>query len=195
MNEGHLQVLSSDGWARMLATNLLPWLKAVGDLGDEVLEIGPGPGLTTDLLRQLTTQLTVVEIDASLAGALAARLRGTNVDVVHADATVTGLPTSHFSAVTCFGMLHHVPTTEQQDQVFAEMHRVVRPAGCFIGTDGLDTEATRLFHDKDVFVPIDPGTLGARLEAAGFTDVRVEVADHEFRELRFHARKPGLTLG
>ena len=51
MNRSHLDFLASPAWARMLETDLLPWLVGVADLGDDVLEVGPGPGLTTDLLR------------------------------------------------------------------------------------------------------------------------------------------------
>jgi hypothetical protein len=52
VNETHLQFLASPQWAQMLEDELIPWVEGVGDLGDHVLEIGPGPGLTTDLLRQ-----------------------------------------------------------------------------------------------------------------------------------------------
>ena len=52
MNEGHLQILGSDEWAEHLAQELLPWVLSVAPLGDDVLEVGPGPGRTTDLLRE-----------------------------------------------------------------------------------------------------------------------------------------------
>ena len=68
----------------------------MADLGDDVLEVGPGPGLTTDLLRQRVAKVTAVELDEQLATALAGRLAGTNVDVVHADAADSGLPASHY---------------------------------------------------------------------------------------------------
>jgi protein-L-isoaspartate O-methyltransferase len=74
MNEGHLQFLSSPEWAQMLESDLLPWVLTIGDLGDDVLEVGPGPGLTTDLLRQRATSVTAVEFDADLARQLEERL-------------------------------------------------------------------------------------------------------------------------
>ena len=43
MNEMHLQFLASPEWAQMLETDLLPWVESVGDLGDDVLEVGPVP--------------------------------------------------------------------------------------------------------------------------------------------------------
>jgi SAM-dependent methyltransferase len=186
MNDSHLQFLASPAWAAMLETDLLPWLTGVADLGDDVLEVGPGPGLTTDVLRRLTSRLTAVEVDGALAAALADRMSGTGVEVRHGDAADTGLADGRFSAVTCFAMLHHVPSPGRQDQVFAEVHRVLRPSGVFIATDALDNQAVRQGHLDDIFVPIDPETLPARLEAAGFTDVSVECGAYD---LRFHARK------
>lgn len=171
----------------MLETDLVPWLVGVADLGDDVLEIGPGPGLTTDLLRERTAKLTAVEVDSQLAAALAARLSGTNVDVIHGDATDTGFSPNRFSAVTCFSMLHHLPTPDLQDQLFVEVCRVLRPTGVFVGTDSLDLDIIRAGHVDDIFVPVDPDTLGRRLESAGFTGVGVEVADYQ---VRFNASKP-----
>jgi SAM-dependent methyltransferase len=187
MNEVHLRLLASPEWAQMLETDLLPWALGVADLGDDVLEVGPGPGLTTDLLRQRTSMLTAVEVDADLATALAARLKGTNVEVVHADASDSGLPSNRFSAATCFTMLHHVPSVEMQDRLFAEVQRVLRPAASFIGSDSIDSERLREAHLDDVFVPVDPDTLGARLGAVGFTRVNIDVLDDK---VRFSARKP-----
>ena len=133
MNESHLTFLASPEWAQMLETDLLPWVESAGDLGDDVLEIGPGPGLTTDLLRKRVSKLTAIELDPTLATPLRERLRGTNVEVICADATDTGLEAGRFSAATCFSMLHHMPSEEHQDRLFAELHRVLRPGGLFVG--------------------------------------------------------------
>jgi len=187
MNEGHLQFLASPEWARMLQTDLLPWLVGVADLGDDVLEVGPGPGITTDLLRERTTRVTAIEVDSQLAERLAARLSGTNVDVIHRDATNTGLPADRFSAAVCFSMLHHMPAPELQDELFAEVCRVLRRSGTFVGTDSLDLDIIRAGHVDDTFVPVDPDTLGQRLESAGFESVAIETADYQFR---FRANKP-----
>ncbi len=84
-------------------------------------------------------------------------------------------------------MLHHLPTPELQDQLFTEACRVLRPTGVFVGTDSLDLDVIRAGHVDDVFVPVDPHTLGRRLEAAGFTGVGVETADYQ---IRFKASKP-----
>src|SRR5581483_728781 len=76
MNKQHLDFCSSDEWAESLRRYIIPG----------ALEVVPGPGRTTDLLRTMAPQLTAVEIDPDLADALAQRMAGTNVTVVRADA-------------------------------------------------------------------------------------------------------------
>ena len=187
MNKAHLDFLGSPDWARMLETDLLPWIEQVADLGDDVLEVGPGPGLTTDLLRSRTAHVTAVELDDDLAAALTARMEGANVDVVHADAAASGLPSDRFSSATCFSMLHHVPSPDHQDRVFAEICRMLRPGASLFATDSRDLDLIRSFHEDDVFVPLGDDEVVPRLERAGFVDVDLEVTDFE---LRFSARKP-----
>jgi SAM-dependent methyltransferase len=187
MNEYHLEMLSSPMWAEMLERDLLPWIASVGDLGEDVLEIGPGPGLTTDLLRTRTDRLTAVEIDSELASDLGQRLAGTNVEVVNRSAIHTGFLAGRFSSAACFGVLHHVNSAATQDQIFAEVLRVLRPGGLFVGSDGYDDERTRQAHFYDLFVPIDPNTLPERLENVGFSHVHVTRGDYDFR---FDAHRP-----
>jgi SAM-dependent methyltransferase len=186
MNKRHLEVLSSPLWARMLEQDLLPWVTANVALGDDVLEIGPGPGLTTDLIRQMTPQLTAVEIDTALAEQLAARVMGTNVQVLNADLLDTDFAVGRFSAVVCFGVLHNVPSVALQDDIFREIFRVLRPGAPMAGSDGYDNMSTRQSHHDDVFVPVNPDELPDRLAAFGFTDVDIDQGEYDFR---FRARK------
>jgi SAM-dependent methyltransferase len=180
-------MLASPRGAEMLERELRPWVTSVIDLGDDVCEIGPGPGLATDLLRQRTPRLTAVEIDRPLAEQLAERLAGTNVEVVNANAGDTGCPDGRFSAVACFGVLHHVESAAVQDQIFRELFRALRPGGAPVGSDGYDNQGTRQAHEDDLFVPIDPQALPDRLGAIGFTDVAVGRGDYDYR---FGAQKP-----
>src|SRR4051794_22914376 len=191
MNQSHLEFLASDDWAEMLKTELLPWVQSVGELGDDVLEIGPGPGRTTDLLRARAGRVTAVEMDERLAQDLRERLRGTNVEVLTGDGTATELQAGRFSTVTAFSVLHHIPSTRQQDQLFDELARVLRPGGVFVGTDSRDLEMIRLGHVDDTFVPVDPETLPDRLRAAGFTDITIDTTEFH---IRFVAHKPLLSL-
>ena len=181
MNQSHIDFLSSPQWTQMLEEDLLPWLDAAGDLGDDVLEIGPGPGLTTDLLRTRIARLTAVEIDPALAGPLKARLDGTNVEVIEGDAATCRFDSNRFSAVTCFSVLHHMPSSAHQDAVFAELGRVLAPGGLFVGTDALDNERTRGGHEDDTFIAVDPDTLGNRLEKGGVTLTNLDQGEYQFR--------------
>jgi SAM-dependent methyltransferase len=187
VNESHIQFLSSPEWARMLETDLLPWVEAAGELGDEVLEVGPGPGLTTDLLASRVRQLTAIEIDPQLAAALKQRLEGTNVEVIFGDATDSDLGSDRFSTVTCFSVLHHMPSHSVQDRLFAEISRVLRAGGMFVGVDSLDLEPIRLGHEGDTFVPVDPDRLVDRLADVGLNLTDLDRGDYQFR---FVAVKP-----
>jgi SAM-dependent methyltransferase len=187
VNEEHLRICSSPEWASYVADELLPWVLASYELGDDALEIGPGPGLTTDVLRQMVPRLTAVEVDGPLAASLTRRLSGTNVTVLRGDGTRLPFQPARFSAVTVFTMLHHVRSAALQDRLLAEARRVLRAGGLFAGTDGLDTPRRREVHAGDVFVPVDPSALPGRLTAAGFADPVVEVAGDR---IRFAARAP-----
>ncbi len=194
MNEKHLALCASAEWADAVQRWIIPWALEAVDLGDDVLEVGPGPGLTTDVLRTRFATLTAVEIDSDLAAQLATRLAGTNVTVVHADARATGLPGDRFSGATCLTMLHHVPTAERQNALLAEVHRVLRPGGTLAGTDSLDSPDFRDLHVDDVCLPVDPRSFAARLEQAGYVDVHVDTNEYG---VRFRARKaePGPSPG
>ncbi len=186
MNEYHLQFCASDEWADALKQWILPSALAGVDLGDDVLEVGPGPGRTTDLLREMTAKLTAVEVDPPLAEALTARMAGTNVEVIHADATDMPFDDGRFTGAVSFIMLHHVPTAELQDALFAEVARVLRAGAVLAGVDSPDTSEFREMHIDDVCNPIPPDGLEARLLAAGFTTATVTVNDYvtEFQARR-----------
>jgi SAM-dependent methyltransferase len=181
VNQTHLQFLASPDWARTLETELLPWVEAAGDLGDDVLEIGPGPGLTTDLLRKRVPRLTAVEVDPSLGKPLKERLAGTNVEIIVADATHTGLSDDRFSATACFSVLHHMASAEHQDHLFAEIHRVLRPGGIFVGQESLDLDMIRAGHADDTFNPVSPESLAERLTSVGFGLTTTDVAGFHYR--------------
>ena len=173
MNEGHEQLCSSREWGDYLATEVLPNVLAGVDLGDRLLEIGPGFGLATDVLCTRVPHVTAVEIDPDYAARLAARFADGNVRVVEGDATEMDFPDGAFTAAASFTMLHHVPTAELQDRLFAEVARVLAPGAAFIGSDSLDSPGFRAFHAGDTCVPVDPADLAARLRAAGFSPVRI----------------------
>jgi SAM-dependent methyltransferase len=190
VNNAHREFLASEEWRQMLAELVFPF--AFGELdraelGDDVVEIGPGPGLTTDLLRAELPRLTAVELDEGLAAALQTRLSGTNVAVLHADATAIPVEAGRFSGAVSFTMMHHVPTVELQDEVLAEVFRVLRPGGLFVANDSVASEELAAFHDDDVYNPVDPETLTDRLTAIGYADVEVRSNPYAWA---CHARRP-----
>jgi SAM-dependent methyltransferase len=86
-----------------------------------------------------------------------------------------------FSGAVSFTMLHHVPSAALQDRLLAEVCRVLKPGGVFVGTDSVYSLGFQLIHLRDTMVVIDPATFVARLEAAGFTQVSVKKAKRAFR--------------
>ena len=158
----------------------MPWALGDLDLGDDVLEIGPGPGMGTDALRKSCSRLTSIEVDQRLADSLAERMEGSNGSGVHADATDMSLEDRSFSGAVAFTMLHHVPSPELQDRLFAETHRVLRPGGLFVGTDSVWSPAFALIHLFDTLLPVDPDALEGRLQSAGFERITVRRAAGSF---------------
>ena len=187
MNLAHRWLCSSARWRKAVETYILPWTLEGVNLGSEVLEVGPGPGATTDLLRSRVAQLTCVEVNKSLADALRRRQRDRNVRVVCEDATAMSLPSATFDGAVCFTMLHHVPSVAMQDRLLCEVARVLRPGGIFAGTDSLYSRSFRLLHLFDTMVVVNPDTFPARLKAAGFDDIQVDVMKPY--AFRFRARK------
>lgn len=160
---------------------------ADAELGQNVLELGPGPGLTTDLLRQTVRRITAIEVEGKSAESLRTRLRDSNVEVVTGDATAMPFADGQFSGVVSFTMLHHVPSAELQNKLLREVWRVIEPGGIFAGSDSLQSVLMRLIHIGDTLVPVDPDTFGGRLEAAGFEVLEIEKKANAFR---FQGRRP-----
>jgi SAM-dependent methyltransferase len=187
MNRAHAVLCSSGWWARTVERDLLPWGLADVDLGEGVLEIGPGFGATTRVLAHRPGSLTVVELSEGYCKRLR-RTLGDDVEVVQADATKMPFADGRFSGVVCFTMLHHVPSRELQDRLLGEVSRVLRPGGVFAGTDSLGTgRAFKLLHVGDTLVPVSPDELPARLESVGLVEPTVDAGGRSFR---FRARKP-----
>jgi SAM-dependent methyltransferase len=193
VNEVHLQLCSSPEWREVVETEILPWALDDVDLGDDVIEVGPGPGITTEVLVTRIGQLTAVEIDPDLAASLAARMTGSNVEVLEADATALPLDDDRFTGAVSFTMLHHVPTADLQDRLFAELARVLAPGGVLVLSDSVASDDLRSLHDGDTYNPVDPATLPPRLDRAGFTDVAVRTTFYGFiahARARERARSP-----
>jgi SAM-dependent methyltransferase len=187
VNRAHHLYCASRHWARAAEQKLMPWAPNGVDLGDDVLEVGPGLGATTRVLAQRPGRLSVIELEHSSAERLR-REFAPAVDVLQGDATAMPFSDGRFSAVACLTMLHHVPSPELQNRLLAEACRVLRPGGVFAGSDSLGGSFVFwLFHIADTFVRVAPEGLADRLEAAGFVEPSVNAVEFS---VRFTARKP-----
>lgn len=186
MNLCHRVMCSSDRYAGVVERRLMPWVLADVDLGDNVLEIGPGYGANIRVLIDKTPHYTAVEIDTPMAERLQG-LYGERAHIINGDGTDTGLPADEFSSVVCFTMLHHVPTPALQDRLFAEAFRVLRPGGIFAGSDSVSSIPFRILHFRDTCNPVSPDTMPDRLQRVGFGDVQVDTTSGR---LRWRAVKP-----
>lgn len=185
MNLLHNRICASAKWAGYVRTGLFPAVLDGVDLGEDVLELGPGLGVTTQALAERVPRLTALEVDERYVTRLRRELD--SVEIVQGDASAMPFPDASFTGVACFTMLHHVPSAELQDRLFAEACRVLRPGGVLAGSDGRVSLRFRLIHLGDTLVPVDPDTLPSRLEAAGFTDVQVSPVPGR---VHFTARRP-----
>jgi SAM-dependent methyltransferase len=185
VNRFHRYYCASRGWARLVQTTLVPAVLEGTELGRRVLEIGPGPGLTTEVLAGVAPELTAIEIDPTLATATRARVPA--VRVVQGDATRMPFADGTFSAVVCLTMLHHLPHPEAQNRLFAEVRRVLVPGGVFCGSDNPGRGLKfRLIHLGDNRTVVDPATLGVRLHGAGFEQAQIRTGSR----IVFHAHRP-----
>jgi ubiquinone/menaquinone biosynthesis C-methylase UbiE len=178
MNKAH-EACGSDEWRQAIREVILPWALGETDLGDNVLEVGPGYGATTDVLSQSAPRLTSVEIDDELAAMLTDRFADVpSVQIVHGDATSLDYADDSFTGAACFTMLHHVPTVELQNKLFAEVARVLRPGGALVASDSLGSDELAAHHEGDTYNPVDPSSLPSRLSDAGFE--QIDVRTNEF---------------
>jgi ubiquinone/menaquinone biosynthesis C-methylase UbiE len=191
MNPEHEDLCASPKWADYVQTEILPTVTAGIELGQDMLEIGPGPGAATGWLAERVAKLTALEFDEGAAARLAERYDGRNVTVDTGDATRMPYPGGAFDAVVSFTMLHHVPTVAAQYQILAEALRVLRPGGTLVGSDSLASVGLHHFHADDVYNPLDPATLLCWLRTLGFCPVTITVGE----VLMFTARKPAAQQG
>jgi ubiquinone/menaquinone biosynthesis C-methylase UbiE len=186
MNENHARVCPSPEWAEYLQGDVMPRVLEGVHLGDSMLEVGPGPGASTELLRQRVGHLVALELEAEAAEGLSKAYGDANVDIVVGDATDMEFEDDSFDSVACFTMLHHVPSLAQQNRVLSEVFRVLRPGGVLVGSDSLGSVELHEFHEGDVYNPIEPATFLVRLQTLGFEKLTIGVHD----QLTFVAYKP-----
>ena len=187
MNEAH-EMCGSDEWRHAIRKVILPWALGSTDLGDDVLEVGPGYGATTDVLSENVPRLTSVEIDDELAAMLRQRFADVpSVEIVNGDATSLAYGDGRFTGAASFTMLHHVPTNELQDRLFSEVARVLRHGAPLVASDSLGSDELAANHTDDTYNPVDPATLADRLTAAGFERIAVRTNPYGWAVLAYRS--------
>jgi ubiquinone/menaquinone biosynthesis C-methylase UbiE len=180
---------ASSLWRYMTERRVLPWMLSGYPLGDHVLEVGAGPGATTDELLRRAGRVTSLEYDAAFVATLAEKHRGSRVAVVRGDASALPFPENAFSSVVAVLMLHHLRSPEHQDRAFQEFHRVLRPGGMFFALEIRDGWLHRVSHYKSTFVPVSPASAFGRLTVAGFSRIAVDIERNAFRVCALRARE------
>ena len=118
-------------------------------LGRDVLEIGAGSGSVAQRVLSDAPELswTAIDIDPHMAQTAATRLRAfAGASVKTADATAMPFPDDSFDSVVSCLMLHHIIDWEG---AVAEVARVLRMGGIFVGYDLVRTPLASLFHRLD----------------------------------------------
>jgi SAM-dependent methyltransferase len=110
-----------------LAGGVFEWLAAAS--GEHILDLGCGDGQLT--ARIAATGAAVTAVDASPQMVAAARARGISAD--HAAAESLPYPDGAFDAVFSNAVLHWV---RGQDEMMAEVRRILRPGGRFVAEMG-----------------------------------------------------------
>jgi ubiquinone/menaquinone biosynthesis C-methylase UbiE len=186
VNENHARLCSSPEWAQTIQNELLPSLAKGVELGDEMLEIGPGPGAATEWLRGKVRRLVALEIDPNAARKLAIRYAGSNVEVVVGDVGAMTFPDASFDSVGSFTMLHHLASAAVQTKALSEMHRVLRPGGVLVVSDSLASNELHHFHAGDTYTPVEPAALLELARVLGFCPITLGIE----RALTLVARRP-----
>jgi SAM-dependent methyltransferase len=186
MNHKHAALCSSPEWAEFLTTEILAPLSGTVDLGDELLELGPGYGAATRWLRHKVKRLTALELDPEMAGRLRDEFTNTNVSVEVGDCTRAPFADASFDSVGAFTMLHHLSTPAEQFAALGEAFRMLRPGGVLVGSDSLASPTLHEFHEGDIYNPIDPARMLVFLQTLGYARICLTID----QGLMFAAHKP-----
>jgi ubiquinone/menaquinone biosynthesis C-methylase UbiE len=149
--------------------------------GNRVLELGCGTGKWLAVLGTTGREVTGIDASTEMLEHARAAVQG---DLRHGVAEALPWPDGAFDAVFCINALHHF---RDPPRALAEAFRVLGPGGSFL-TIGLDPHERRdRWFVYDLFpetVDLDLARFASAsrrrdwLEAAGFEDVAVEVAEH-----------------
>lgn len=179
---------------RLLARRIVPWSTQNLPLAGDVLEIGGGSGRMAEQIVRVNSQvrITTTDIDPAMVMRASERLAEFPSAVARqADAKRLPFDDESFDAVAGFLMLHHIIEWEQ---AVAEVARVLRPGGQFVGYDLAASRAASLLHlvDRSPHRLIHPGAFAPALRQNKLELLSLKCA---FRGgiFRFLARKAQLA--
>ena len=181
MNAFENILCSSSLWRCLTKRHLLPSILSNADLGDDLLEIGAGFGAATAALRERVARVTSLEYAHDSALKLKSRHNAINPRIVQGDAAHLPFANASFSSAVAILVLHHLKTTELQDQAFIEISRVLRAGGTFLAFEITDSWLHRKAHFRSTFTPVAPASSVARLTSAGFSKISVDSQSGGFR--------------
>lgn len=162
---------ASNMWRSLTEQKWLPWALEGTNLGDHVLEVGAGPGAATSALAARARRVTSLEYSHKFCVDLREKIGAT--EVVQGDAATLPFADHTFSSAIAVLVLHHLRSSQAQDQAFAEIHRVLKPGGVFIALEIADSWLARVLHIRSTFVPVAPDQLASRLRAPGFSNPQI----------------------
>lgn len=177
-------------WRAFTRRVVLPWaLQGITPAGD-VLEIGAGSGtMAAEVLRaHPDVRMTATDYDDAMVVAAERRLApfGDRAVARAADATALPFDDASFDFVLSFIMLHH---TVQWETAIAEVARVLRRGGSFVGYDLVRRALPARHHPPGAahrMMRVDE--LRARLDSLPFTEVKIR-SGLAGRVVRFRATR------
>ncbi len=150
-------------------------------LGEQLLEIGSGSGTIAEGLSSARpgVSITATDLDPVMVDAATQRLKDNpHVTVQSADATRLPFDDGEFDAVVSCLMMHHVIEWEA---AVAEIARVLKPGGLFVGYDLTRTPVATVVHrvDRSPFRLVNPDELVAEGRSNGLRiDTSTKVFGH-----------------
>lgn len=150
-------------------------------LGEQLLEIGSGSGAIAEGLSAARPGLsiTATDLDPVMVDAATQRLEANpHVTVQSADATRLPFDDNSFDSVVSCLMMHHIIEWEA---AVAEIARVLKPGGVFVGYDLTRTPVATAVHrvDRSPFRLLNPGELAAEGQRNGLRiDTSTKVFGH-----------------
>jgi ubiquinone/menaquinone biosynthesis C-methylase UbiE len=181
MNAAEHFICSSSLWRYITQRQILPWVLSSTPLGDHLLEVGAGYGAATKLLKSRVPQVTSLDYDHNSTLKLKLRHDPLLSRAVRGDAALLPFPSQTFSSVLAILVLHHLKSPELQDQMFAEVFRVLRTGGIFMAFEITDGWIHRIGHIRSTFTPVPPASVFSRLTAAGFSNIVLDLRRGAFR--------------